>query len=251
MKSYREYFYPGTDTLQNRLGIRDANELAIAEAELTRHRMRESIGDIPMTPEGLRKTHHHIFQDVYSWAGEFRRVNMVKVQSGGAPSVRFAPGGRVERVEVPRFFGELQSDLKTGIFQGLDRSTFGYRAAVYMADLNYIHPFPEGNGRTQRIFLKHLADHAGYKLDHARIDRQAWMQAAIESYGQQSRGGRQFGAHEKMTALIEKAIKPEPSELAKPPLGQDRSLKYVPKNKDKPDKERVKSERESPNERDP
>ena len=75
-----------------------------------------------------------------------------------------------------------------------------------MADLNHIHPFPEGNGRTQRILLEQMAARAGYRLDHHRIARDAWLEAAIDSYGQDVQAKGQFGPHEKMTALIAAAL---------------------------------------------
>ncbi|MCC6918842.1 MAG: Fic family protein [Alphaproteobacteria bacterium] len=206
MKSYRDYFYPDTETLRNRLGIHDAVALAIAEAELSRARMRQPLQGVTLTAEGLKAIHRHLFQDVYDWAGAFRTVDMVKLRERGQSPVTFAPGARVARVEIPRFFGELASDLAAGAFGNIDPPTFAYRAAVYMADLNIIHPFPEGNGRTQRLFLEQLATRAGYRLDHTRLTAQAWLAAAIDSYGQDFRVRRTLGEHRLMTTLIAQAV---------------------------------------------
>lgn len=208
MKSYRDYFYPGTATLRNRLGIQDPDALATAEAELSRARMRQSLDDVELTADGLKAIHRHIFQDIYAWAGTFRTVDMVKLRERGKAPVAFAPGARVERVEIPRFFGELASDLAGGSFDGLDARTFAYRAAVYMADLNHIHPFPEGNGRTQRVLLALLARRSGYRLAHARLGRDDWLAASIDSFRQDARRKGHFGSHELMSRLIASALDP-------------------------------------------
>ena len=75
------YTYPGTDVLRNLRDIRDPHLLAGFEAESTARRIAELI----RTPisgrfdaNHLRTIHKYIFQDVYSWAGEFRTVNISK-----------------------------------------------------------------------------------------------------------------------------------------------------------------------------
>lgn len=211
MKSYTDYFYPGTETLKNNFGIRDPIELESAEALLTRFRIRQWEGPFSFTPEGLRELHHHIFQDIYPFAGEFRSVSMEKVRADGE-NVRFTPGSHVQ-LSMVRLFGELGVDLYSK--DGFDRpgkEDFAYRAAVYIADLNYIHPFPEGNGRVQRIFLSELAKHSGYEVDIISMDRQSWISASVESFDQviYDAKGRviDHGEHAQMRALITDATQP-------------------------------------------
>jgi len=70
---------------------------------------------------------------------------------------------------------------------GLKRLTseeFARRAPEHVCEINAIHPFREGNGRTQRSFLERLAEAAGHPLDLARIDSQAWNNASIGSFRQ-------------------------------------------------------------------
>jgi fido (protein-threonine AMPylation protein) len=76
----------------------------------------------------------------------------------------------------------------------------------YIADLNHIHPFPEGNGRTQRIFLCLLAKRSGFRLVDARLSRDGWLAASSDSFVQDVRRKGHFGAHQHMTALIEQAL---------------------------------------------
>lgn len=149
-----------------------------------------------MTPEGLQQIHRHIFGRIYPWAGELRTINLEKLVTAGK-TVEFERGPLV-RPNAQRFFAELQDD---NYLRGLDAKTFAYRAAVYMEDLNFIHPFREGNGRAQRVFLEYLARHAGHDLDQGRIDERAWLRGSIQSYRQPI-----DGAHDIMTRTIAQAL---------------------------------------------
>jgi cell filamentation protein, protein adenylyltransferase len=63
--------------------------------------------------------------------------------------------------------------------RGLCRGEFANRAAAVMVDLNGVHPFREGNGRTQRVFMGVLAQEAGYSLDFSVVSRERMIQASI------------------------------------------------------------------------
>lgn len=195
------YLYPGTLTLRNRYGIRDPDQLETAERVLSRFAMRAPLDPPPdMAPEGLAQIHRHIFGRIYPWAGEFRTVNLEKIVTESR-TVEFERGPLVAP-NVRRLFGELRDD---NYLRGLDAGTFAYRAAVYMEDLNFIHPFREGNGRAQRLFLECLARQAGHNLDLSLIDERGWMDGAIQSHRQPI-----DGAHDIMTRTIERALT-EPS----------------------------------------
>lgn len=66
--------------------------------------------------------------------------------------------------------------------RGLNPAQFAARAAEHICELNAIHPFLDGNGRTQRAFLEIFAKQAGHQIDLARIDPEAWNEAAKLSY---------------------------------------------------------------------
>lgn len=214
MRTYDElYCYPGSDSvLRNHLGIRDPDDLARAEAFIVTTAMRDGLREpFEYSPEGLKAVHRQMFEHLYPFAGEFRSVNLDKIGEDGRPVVSFAPGHMIERVEMPRFFNDLRDDFETHrAFDNLDSKTFAYRASVYMADLNYLHPFPEGNGRVQRVLLEQMATRAGHGLRHESIERDAWQKASIDSFGQDRYGPRgipvKLGPHEKMTALISQAV---------------------------------------------
>lgn len=67
--------------------------------------------------------------------------------------------------------------------KGTTPDTFADKAAHFLADLNAIHPFREGNGRTQLTFLTLLAETAGHPLTMERLDPDKVMQATIDGFG--------------------------------------------------------------------
>jgi cell filamentation protein len=78
-----------------------------------------------------------------------------------------------------RLFGQL---ARENYLRGLPADEFGNKAAHFLAELNAIHPFREGNGRTQLVFLAMLARGAGYILDFDRLRAPDMMRAMIESF---------------------------------------------------------------------
>jgi len=175
IESTDPYVYPGTDVLNNLRDIRDPEILAEFEAEATARRILE-LGNSP--PKGecntahLRSIHKHIFQDVFAWAGKFRTVNISK---GGNS---FARADFIEPC-LDDLFRKLAKEKH---LRGLDRPAFVPRAAFFLGEINAVHPFREGNGRTQREFLRQLAVRAGFALDWHNITRNQMITASRESF---------------------------------------------------------------------
>jgi cell filamentation protein len=165
------YVYPGTEVLRNKEGIRDAGELAQFERLMTAQRLREGLPKVSFTPEGYRKLHHHIFQDVYDWAGELRTVDIAK---GGY----FCRPAYIDR-ELTGRFDQIRAEHG---LQGGTADQFAIRAAHHLCEVNAIHAFREGNGRAQRALLVTLGEHAGHPLSLQRIDSEAWNRASRESF---------------------------------------------------------------------
>jgi cell filamentation protein len=170
------YVYPGTNVLRNLRDIRDSEILNEFEADATSRRIRQleykpSPG--ALDTRHLQTIHHHIFQDVYSWAGEFRTVNISR--SGQFP---FAFPEQIIP-SLDRLSGELR---KERYLVGADRSKFCNRGAHYLGELNAIHPFREGNGRTQRQFIRQLAGRNGYALDWSPVPRDQMAEASRQSF---------------------------------------------------------------------
>jgi len=186
-ENWGDYFWPGQidDCKINKLGIHDATKLENAERLRTAERAVEIIAgeaEIPRTfdLDHLKAIHRQLFQDVYDWAGELRATELVRPSADpDGPAHEFVKPEDIERL-APVIFAQLgdPADLR-------DRPTaevVDVLARTY-AGVNVLHPFVEGNGRTQRIFLDHVAEAAGYRIDWTRIaDRQ--NQVMAEAFGQ-------------------------------------------------------------------
>lgn len=81
--------------------------------------------------------------------------------------------------QATRLFGELQAD---DFLQGLDDSAFADKAAHFLAELNVIHAFREGNGRSQLTFFALLADYAGHPIDLDKLEPHKMLDAMIASF---------------------------------------------------------------------
>jgi cell filamentation protein len=136
------YCYPGTTVLKNRLNLRTQVELDEFETFITAQRADEPFPPGRLGYAHYRAIHRHLFQDVYAWAG---RVRTVRISKGTST---FCYPEHIDR-EMRRVFGNLRRER---FFRGLDASTFARKAAHFLGELNAIHPFREGNGRTQLAF---------------------------------------------------------------------------------------------------
>lgn len=155
------YLIPGTKVLRNVVGAETADELAAAEADLSFARGLQILENpVPATNDlrELMEIHRRLFQDVFDWAGQVRPVDVRKDVPGAN---FFMPFGYNERA-AEICFRDLADESH---LVNLNRTDFIQRLAVHYEKINYIHPFREGNGRTQRIFWNRLALRAGRQLD--------------------------------------------------------------------------------------
>jgi cell filamentation protein len=164
------YEYPN-GVLRNKFGITDATLLQQAEATFTAVRSGE-LNSQPLPGQldldHLKAIHRYLFQDIYEWAGEIRQVDISKGNS------LFAHFGYIES-NAQTLFGRLAQEQH---LRGFAISQFAQRAAYYLGEINVLHPFREGNGRTQRIFCTDLARQAGYRLDWSQITAQQMLDAS-------------------------------------------------------------------------
>lgn len=63
-----------------------------------------------------------------------------------------------------------------------DKDTIAKRLAYYLGDLNTIHPFREGNGRVQRLFIEELASRAGYFVDFSGVSAEEMIKASDKTF---------------------------------------------------------------------
>lgn len=157
-----KYVYPGTNVLKNKKNIRHFQALSDAErtcSSLNIIRLRQLGITGRFGISHLQSIHRELFGDIYEWAGEFRNIDIYK---GGTEFV--TPD------EIESELNSLCSNIKSkNYFRCLSKQETVDYLADTMCKLNLIHPFREGNGRTQRIFLEQMALNAGYDLDFSQI----------------------------------------------------------------------------------
>lgn len=166
------YTYENSTVLVNKLDLREQAELDAFEAEISSARADEPLPEGNLDFAHYKAVHHHLFQDVYEWAGKARTVRMSK---GGNP---FCFPENIEN-QATKLFGELQAD---DFLQGLDGPAFAEKAAHFLAELNAVHAFREGNGRSQLTFFILLADYGGHLIDLDKLDPHKMLDAMIASF---------------------------------------------------------------------
>jgi len=158
------YCIPGTSVLKNKAGITEQDLLDEYEADYTTVRIIE-LAQNPIPGQfdlaHLCRIHRHVFQDVYEWAGQVRNVDIFRGDS------RFCNVRQINAYSK-KIFDTLKNE---GHLFGLPPTDFAARLAHYLAEINAIHPFREGNGRVQRLFISQLADQAGYFLDYSALSQ--------------------------------------------------------------------------------
>src|SRR5438876_6389903 len=169
------YVYPGTTVLKNIPGIRNQEILDRFEADRVGQRSLELI-ERPLSGlfdiEHLQGIHRYLFQDVYEWAGEFRTVDIAKGNS------YFAHVPYIEST-LKDLFERLS---KGQHLHGLSQARFADGVAEVLATLNAVHAFREGNGRTQREFVRELAYKNSYWIDWNKVSREELYQASDASF---------------------------------------------------------------------
>ncbi len=166
------YCYPGTLCLKNRIGLTEHELLEAFEVEMTTLRAEESLPDGRFTPSHYRKIHRHLFQDVYTWAGRYRTIRIGKGGNWFCYPEYIKP-------QMDRLFRRLQSQSFRNGATGAD---FVSAAAEFLAELNAIHPFRDGNGRTQLTFMHLLSLRVGLPMSFENIDRDSFLVAMIASF---------------------------------------------------------------------
>ena len=168
------YCYPNSDVLINKLNIREQDKLYAFERRLTMLRLLELM-DNPICGQfdfrHLKEIHAYIFQDIYDWAGKVRTVDIAK--GNMFCNVRFIP----EQAE--EIFSKLK---KEKYLAGLEEDVLIRKLAYYFSEINALHPFREGNGRSQREFIRSLALKNGYVIHFDRISESEMVLASQKSF---------------------------------------------------------------------
>nr|WP_275064699.1 Fic family protein [Bartonella sp. AU55XJBT] len=176
--------------MYNRFGIKDKATLQRVEPTFAYIRSYE-LDSIPIRGKfdlgHMKEIHRKLFGDIYEWAGQIRSVNIAKGNS------MFANYNQIESYALKI----TQQLAKEHYLRGLNMDEFSQRAGYYMGEVNALHPFREGNGRTQREFMGQLANEAGYHINWKGIEKQEMIEASIAAH---------FGNLEYLSALIHKNL---------------------------------------------
>ena len=167
------YTYENSTVLINLIDLHVQGELDDFEAEISNARAAEPLPGGQLDFNHYCAVHHHLFQDVYEWAGKPRTVRMSKQ---GNP---FCFPEHIQ-AQASKLFDALKADNH---LKNLSADEFATKAAHFLAELNAIHAFREGNGRAQLSFFAVLADQAGQPLDLESLDPDAMLNAMIASFG--------------------------------------------------------------------
>ena len=168
------YCYKGTNVLINLLNIRDNKTLQRAESriaatKLFELRKNEMIGNFDV--EHFIKIHKFLFEDIYPFAGKFRTENIAKGYFS------FAEWEYID-TELRKLLEKLH---KSNLLTNDTREELVKGLAYYLAELNVLHPFREGNGRTIREFIRELAYKNGYLLDLQKVEPSEVYDAFLKS----------------------------------------------------------------------
>ena len=165
--------YEGTTCLINKLGIRDEEKLAEVEAQITFAKtvmLEENPVEGSFDFDHFKRIHEFLLCDLYEWAGQVRTVDISKKRA------KFLDASSIEKIANKCF-----SKIAEGYLENLPFEDFAKRIAEFYNDVNYIHPFREGNGRTQRIYFTQLIRHYGYDINFSEVDTDELMIATIQA----------------------------------------------------------------------
>ena len=165
--------YTGTTCLVNKLDIRDEKLLADVEAQIS-FAKAVLLDEQPIKGNfdfnHFKKIHEFLFCDLYDWAGQIRKVDISKKRT------RFLDADSINDISEKTF-----SKVVRGYFENVSFDDFVQRIAELYNDVNFIHPFREGNGRTQRIYFTQLIRHFGYDINFSEVDTDYLMIATIRA----------------------------------------------------------------------
>lgn len=166
--------YEGTTCLINKFGITDDKQLSLIEGQITFAKGSE----LERNPikgnfdfEHYKAIHKYLFDEIYEWAGKIRTVDMSK------KGTNFAKANEIEKLADACFL-RLKSE---NYFKRQEFDEFINNIVDFYCVTNMLHPFREGNGRTQRIFISQLIRYAGYDIDFSKINTDNLMSATIHA----------------------------------------------------------------------
>ncbi|MGD1833172.1 MAG: Fic/DOC family protein [Sphaerochaetaceae bacterium] len=183
--------YAGSEVFINYLGLRDQQLLDEIETQIVSVRMAELLkGDFegPFDFDYLKVVHHHLFSDLYPFAGEQRYVSINQ-------RAMFC---------LPQYIGRMAEEIFTKLrednyLKHQEFEEFVDNLAYYMAEIHALHPFLDGNTRTMRIFFHQLAKRAGWRINPSDTNETRLLEADIAALE---------GDYQPLIGLLHTAVEP-------------------------------------------
>ena len=169
-----EYCYPNSNVLKNKLNIIDSEQLNNAEREITAMKIlyfkkNPIAGKFDFNH--LKEIHRAIFSDIFIWAGKSRNVNIAKGNM-------FCLSQHLDSY-ASSIFEKLKSE---NYLLEIPRENVPKRLAYYLSEINVLHPFREGNGRTPRLMIEYLAGINGFSVDYSHVSRRDMIEASAYAF---------------------------------------------------------------------
>lgn len=176
------YLYEDCNVLRNRLNIKDRALLDDAEADYVTYRLKEiAINPLPgaYNYEHLLKIHQYIFQDLYEWAGQPRKLNIYKEEPIlGGISIDYS-----DWVTIAKDTENVLTEMGKKLWNSMLLHEAATHFADSMAKLWRIHPFREGNTRTVVTFCCQYADEIGLNPNRKLFEDNAqYVRTALVAY---------------------------------------------------------------------
>lgn len=174
MESTQENCYPGSTVLINKFGLKDQNKLDIVERQIVLLKGTEIERNAVFSNVDFnyyKEIHRQLFEDIYDWAGTVRTINISK------KGTVFSKHDNIEEIGQLKF----KRLVKLNYLNNMDESSFFNELTELYNELNMLHPFREGNGRTLRLFITLLVRNTGRDISFAGCDSDLLMIATIKA----------------------------------------------------------------------
>lgn len=168
------YCYENSNILKNKFNIQDSATLEEIERRIVLaklYELRQKTTFEKLNMSHFVEIHRYLFEDIYPFAGLFRSENIAK------GNFCFAEWQYIEE-QLQKLMQDLE---KENYLIGLNKEKLSKRLAYYMSELNVLHPFREGNGRTIREFIRQLAYKNNYILNFQNLNPKEMLDACIKS----------------------------------------------------------------------
>ena len=200
------YLYKKSNVLKNKLGIKTKEELDNAEADYTVYRLK----DLVINPlqgeyntEHFFKVHHFLFQDLFEWAGEPRKIAICKEEDVlGGMSVEYA-----EPLDIEKDIQFILSDMKQKPWKEMDRKQASIEFSNSLARLWKVHPFREGNTRVTITFCCQYAEKIGLRINRNLLGQNSrYVRNALVAYNAYFSDGSDFSKKEYLERIVYDAM---------------------------------------------